>query len=104
MKTLLVLWFSAWFSSVTVTQYVDDMEALLRANRDAYLAGPHTPESRDVAIAYFDRQWASLKTSQACGNRLLGASGDRCLADRSRNGRWPWETYYRDPILNAPLR
>ena len=104
MKTLLVLWFSAWFSNITVTQYVDDMEPLLRANRDAYLAGQRTAGQRDAAVAYFDRQWASLKSSQGCGSRLLGSAGQHCISDRSRNGNWPWETYYRDPILNAPAR
>lgn len=47
MKTLLLLWFSAWFSNITVAQYVDDIEPLLRANRDAYLGGPHTVQRRD---------------------------------------------------------
>ena len=104
MKALLVLWFSAWFSNVTVGQYVDDLEPLLRANRDAYLSGPHTVARRDEAIVYFDQQWAWLKSSQACGNRLLGAAGQRCISERSRSGTWPWEGYYRDPIVNTPIR
>ena len=104
MKTLLLLWFSAWFSNITVAQYVDDIEPLLRANRDAYLGGPHTVQRRDAAIVYFDQEWAWLNSSQACGNRLLGSAGRRCIAERSRTGTWPWETYYRDPIVNAAVR
>jgi hypothetical protein len=104
MKALLLLWFSAWFSNITVGQYVDDLEPLLRYNRDAYLGGQHTVQRRDAAILYFDQQWAWLKSSQACGNRLLGSSGQRCISDRSRNGSWSWETYYRDPIANTPAR
>jgi len=104
MKALLLLWFSAWFSNITVGQYVDDLEPLLRANRDVYLAGPHTLQRRDAAIVYFDQQWAWLKSSQACGNRLLGSTGQRCIGDRSRTGTWPWEAYYRDPIVDAAVR
>jgi hypothetical protein len=101
MKSLLVLWLSAWFSSVTVSQYVDDLEPLLRANRDVYLGGPHTAVRRDAALRYFDQQWTWLKSSQACGSHLLGTAGQRCIDDRSRTGHWSWEAYYRDPIMNA---
>ena len=101
MKSLLLLWFSAWFSNVTVTDYVDSIEPLLRQHRDAYLAGPHTTDRRDAALLYFDQQWAWLKSPQGCGARLLGSSGQRCLQERSRSGIWPWEAYYRDPIVSA---
>jgi hypothetical protein len=104
MKALLLLWFSAWFSNVTVTQYVDDIEARLRANRDTYLSGAHTIGRRDEAVQYFDQQWTRLKTSEGCGSRLLGSAGKRCLDERSRNGSWPWETYYRDPITETPAK
>jgi hypothetical protein len=102
MKSVLVLWLSAWFSSVTVTQYVDDLEPLLRVNRDAYLGGPHTVQRRDAALQFFDQKWAWLKSSDGCGSRLLGSAGQRCLDDRSRAGSWSWEQYYRDPIANTP--
>lgn len=101
MKSLLLLWVSAMYSSLTVTQYVDDLEPLLRANRDAYLAGPHTPGRQIDALRYFDQQWAWLHSSQGCGSRLLGSAGERCRSERARNGHWPWETYYRDPIANT---
>ena len=100
MKSVLILWRSAFFSSATVGQYVDSLEPLLAANRDAYLAGPHTPQRQQAAIQYFDQQWAWLKSSAACGDRLLGDASRRCIEDRSRSGPWPWERYYRDPILN----
>jgi hypothetical protein len=104
MKSILVLWLSAWFSNMTVSQYVDDLEPMLRANRDAYLSGPHTLQRRDGAVVYFDQQWTWLKSSQACGSHLLiGRAGQSCIQDRSRAGQWPWEVYYRDAILAAPL-
>lgn len=104
MKAILVLWFSACYSNITVSQYVDDMEPLLQYNRETYLAGPHTLSRRDTAILYFDQQFAWLKSSAACGNKLLGASGKKCISERTRDGVWPWETYYRDPIVNTPLQ
>jgi hypothetical protein len=99
MRSLVLYWFSMWYASYTTADYVDTMEELLRANREAYLAGPQTFARRDAALAYFDQQWRWLKSSQGCGNKMLGGAGARCIADRQRNGRWPWETYYRDPIV-----
>jgi hypothetical protein len=104
MKALLLLWLSAWFSNVTVTQCVDDLESMLRANRDAYLSGAHTVARRDAAVRYFDQQWAWLKSSQGCGSRLLASAGQRCVQNAPRDGQWPWETYYRDPITDTPAR
>jgi hypothetical protein len=103
MKSILILWLSAWFSNVTASQYADDAEQVMRANRDTYLSGPHTLQRRDAALVYFDQQWTWLLSSQACGSHLLGGAGQSCIADRSRSGKWPWESYYRDPIASAPL-
>jgi hypothetical protein len=101
MKSVLLLLLSAWFSNVTVTEYVDALEPTLAANRDSYLAGARTPAQQQAALQYFDRQWAWLKSSNGCGSRLLGSAGTACIADRSRAGAWPWEAYYRDPIANG---
>jgi hypothetical protein len=103
MKSVLLLLLGAWFSNVTVTEYVDGVEPLLAANRDAYLSGPLTAARQQAALQYFDQQWMWLKSSQACGSRLLGSAGTACIADRSRDGRWPWEAYYRDPIVMGHL-
>jgi hypothetical protein len=104
MRTVLLLFLSAWYGNYTVTQIVDDMEPRLRANRDAFLAGPHTLARAEVALAYFDQQWTWLQSADACGSKLLRQAGARCLADRSRSGQWPWEVYYRDPIVNSNPR
>lgn len=103
MRTILMLWLAAQYASVTTTEYVDSIEPLLRANRDSFLSGPLTPQRQATALAYFDQQWAYLKSPAACGESLLKDSGKRCLADRSRTGPWPWEVYYRDPIVLAPV-
>jgi hypothetical protein len=99
MKSVLLLLLSAWYSKDTVTDFVNIVEPLLAANRDAYLAGAHTTDRQQAALLYFDQHWAWLQSSQACGSRTLGNAGTACLADRSRNGPWPWEAYYRDPIV-----
>jgi len=101
MRSVLLLFLSGWFSSLTTSQFVDDLEPLLRANRDQYLGGPHTADRQRAALAYFDQQWAWLHSSQACGSRMLGSAGTRCLGDRHRKGDWPWEMWYRDPIADA---
>lgn len=92
-----------WYANYTTTDYVDSLEALLRANRDNYLSGAHTAARRIAALTYFDQQWRWLQSSQGCGNKLLGAAGTRCVAQRQRDGLWPWESYYRDPIMTGEM-
>jgi len=94
----------AWYSNATVTQYVDDLEPLLAANRDAYVSGPHTVQRQQAALQYFDQNWAWLKSSAACGSKLPRQAGQSCISDRSRPGLWSWETYYRDPIAATPTK
>jgi len=88
------------YSNITATQYVDEMEPLLAANRTAYLLGQHTDERKAEALRFFDQHWRQLKSSEACGSKLLGGAGVACVADRADGGRFPWSTYYRDPITN----
>ena len=103
MRSLILYWFSMWYANYTTSDYVDSLEALLQANRDNYLSGPRTAARRDAALAYFDQQWRWLRSSQGCGNRMLGGAGVRCLAERQRDGAWPWESYYRDPIVTGRM-
>lgn len=99
---------AAWFNrkgpqqKVASTQIVDELEKQLAANRDAYLAGPRTYDRQLVAIENFNRGWEWLHSAEACGSPALGKPGERCLSDRERSGRWPWEVYYLDPIANDP--
>ena len=101
MRSVLLLFLSSWFSSQTTAQFVDDIEPLLRLNRDQYIGGPHTTQRQMAALAYFDQQWAWLHSSQACGSKMLRDAGTRCLEDRHRKGEWPWEVWYRDSIVAA---
>ncbi len=103
MRTLLFLWLSGQLASTSTSRYVNDLEPMLRQNRDVYLTGPHTPDRQAAALLYFDQWWAWLKSPAACGNVMLGSAGIVCIGDRSRGGMWPWETYYRDPIVAGRL-
>jgi hypothetical protein len=58
MKSVLLLLLSALYSKDTVTDFVNSVEPLLAANRDAYLAGAHTTDRQQAALQYFDQQWA----------------------------------------------
>lgn len=101
MRSVLLLFLSSWYSAQTATQFVDDIEPLLQMNRDRYISGPHTVDRQAAALAYFDHEWRWLHSSQACGSKMLKAAGTRCLEERHRNGQWPWEQWYRDPIEAA---
>ena len=54
MRSVLLLFLSGWFSSLTTVQFVDEFEPLLRANRDQYLGGPHTADRQRAALTYFE--------------------------------------------------
>ncbi len=101
MKSVLLLFLGAMYANVTATQCVDDIEPLLQMNRDNYLSSARTPDIQQAALQYFDQQFTWLKSSQACGSKLLGNAGVACIADRSRSGKWSWEQYYRDPIVTG---
>jgi hypothetical protein len=100
MKPLLHL-FMSMCSGRVATQFANEIEPRLRLNRDSYLAGPQTPTKQLAALHYFDVQWAAFQSSDQCGADALGDAGRRCLSDRSRDGTWPWELYYRDPIVTV---
>jgi hypothetical protein len=42
MKSVLILWLSAFYGNYTASQAVDTLEPLFQQNRDFYLSGPHT--------------------------------------------------------------
>ena len=73
------------FSSDPYTSTI--LEPLLAANRDNYLAGPHSLDRQQAALTYFDQQWAHLRSSAACGGATLGKAGRQCIADRSRTAQ-----------------
>ena len=103
MKSVPLLWLSAFYANNTASQAVDTLEPLLQQNRDAYFAGPRTLPRQAQALAYFDVQWAWLNSPAGCGDRLLGRAGTACLQERARTGKYPWEVWYRDTIVTNSL-
>jgi len=84
------------------TQIVNGLEPLLRANKDAYLSGPGTCADQAAALAAFDSAWQWLISPKGCGSGVFGSAGNACISDRGPGGKFPWFTWYRDPIANDP--
>src|SRR5262249_20085579 len=71
--------------------------------KDAYLSEPNpTCADQRAALDAYDGAWLWLQSPAACGNGAYGSAGNRCISDRAPNGKFPWKTYYRDPIANDP--
>lgn len=85
---------------IASTSVVNDLEPLLRANANAYAAGPGTCQDQAAALAAFDSAMQWLQSSQGCGNIQLGAPGQACINDRMPGGKWDWYAMYRNPIAN----
>lgn len=84
------------------TTIVNQLEPLLNANKNSYLAGPGTCADQAAALSAFDSAWAWLQSTQACGNPQLGTPGQNCINDRAPGGQWDWTAMYRTPITNDP--
>ena len=101
MHTLIFFLLHSITAQQASTAYVNMLEPLLQRNRDAYLSGPHTAGRRREALASFDSWWVWLHSPESCGNPMMDDAGTACLSERERSGQWPWEKYYRDPIIAA---
>lgn len=90
-------------SKSATTAIVNQLEEQLRNLRDVYLASvqPSCSDQR-AALNLYDQAWQWLQGPAACGEPGFGSAGDACIADRAPGGRWPWRSYYRDPIANDP--
>lgn len=92
-------------ADTATTAIVNQLADLLQKNLDAFKAGPRTCADKQAALAAYDAGWAWLISPQACGNPSAaiqaGGAGKRCVEDRQPGGRWPWQSYYRDPIANT---
>lgn len=84
------------------TQIVNGLEPLLNKNKEAYLAGPGTCPDQAAALAAFDSAWQWLISPKGCGSGIYGSAGNACISDRGPGGKFPWFTWYRDPIANDP--
>lgn len=68
----------------------------------AYQSEAPSCANQRAALDAYDQAWAWLQSPAACGNPGYGSAGNRCISDRAPGGKYPWQTYYRDPIANDP--
>jgi hypothetical protein len=92
------------------TQVVNEAEAKMKENLEAYMNGPRTISSQRQALANFDALWDYIV--RGC-TAVGGDPGRRCIEERQRGGSAPWcptgtgcdyFTLYRDPIAKDTPR
>lgn len=102
---------SLWMNSIQLshdadtatTTIVNGLASQLSNLVQAYLSQPNpTCADQRAALDAYDQAWQWLQSPQACGNPSYGSAGNRCISDRATGGKYPWATYYRDPIANDP--
>lgn len=84
---------------IVASDFANQAEVLLKQNLAAWNAEPHTVSNQQQALANYAALWNKLM--QLCGDPALGNAGKRCISDRERAGKFPWPTWYYDPIANA---
>lgn len=98
-----------WMSSIQTSHNADTATTLIvnglaqqLSNLDkAYLSEPNpTCADQRAALDAYDSAWLWLQSPAACGAPAYGQAGNACISDRAPGGKYPWETYYRDPIAN----
>jgi hypothetical protein len=83
---------------VQLTEAYDATERAFIQNRDNYLRGDATIARQRSALDFFDNSWKALY--QYSTSAAAGRQGAISWQERQRNGKWPWEERYRDPIAN----
>lgn len=82
---------------VELTHVYNDAADGLEENLARYLEEPASFQAQKERLAYFDNIWKYLHEIS-----LKTAQGIISWNERQRNGKWPWEKYFRDPIANDP--
>ena len=89
---------------VAATNIVNEVEPLLRRNRDAYLASNRTQSEQAQSMENFNSLWSIVVSK--CSDPALGSAGERCITERQEGARPPWGPnwfqLYFDPIRNDP--
>ena len=71
------------------------------ANWYAVPANQRTATLQAQALSVYDQLWQKL--IQLCSDKSLGSAGRNCISDRDVSNpsvKFPWATWYRDPIAN----
>ncbi len=102
---------SLWMNSIQQSHAADTDTTLIVNNLAqqlsnlvaAYQAEPNvTCADQRHALDAYDSAWTWLQSPAACGGHNYGSAGNRCISDRAPGGKFPWQTYYRDPIAHDP--
>lgn len=101
---------SVWMNSIQLSHNADTATTLIVNGLaqqlsnlvQAYMNDPPSCATQRAALDAYDQAWLWLQSPQACGNPNYGSAGNRCISDRAPGGKFPWQTYYRDPIANDP--
>jgi hypothetical protein len=100
-----------WLGSINASHMADTATTLivnglaqqLQNLLNAYMAEPNpTCADQRAALDAYDNAWMWLQSPQGCGAPNFGAAGNACISDRAPGGKYPWQSYYRDPIANDP--
>jgi len=101
----------AWMNSIQLSHDADTATTLIvnglaqqLSNLDSAYLSEQAPSCADqrAALDAYDQAWLWLQSPQACGNPSYGSAGNACITDRAPGGKYPWQTYYRDPIADDP--
>lgn len=119
--------FSGCGSTCTeATSIVNQVEPYLIQNNQLYFTNPNrTTADQQLAISTFQKIWATVTSSQGCGNPILGTAGQNCINERGPNATgctfgyttaneyppycsvpypvgvcWNWFLAYYTPIVN----
>lgn len=87
---------------VGATNIVNDVERKMQENLQAWQSSNKYASEQKIALDTYDALWDYLTSPDGCGNAALGQAGQLCISERSPEGKWPYKTYYRDPIANDP--
>lgn len=102
---------SLWMNSIQLSHNADTATTLIVNGLatqlsnlvNAYLAEPNVScADQRAALDAYDQAWLWLQSPVACGNPNFGQAGNACISDRAPGGKYPWQSYYRDPIANDP--
>lgn len=100
-----------WMNSIQTSHNADTATTLIvnglaqqLENLNAAYFAERNPTCADqrAALDAYDQAWSWLQSPAACGAASFGRAGNACISDRAPGGRFPWQSYYRDPIANDP--
>lgn len=91
------------YTKIDASNIVNQTAQLMQNNLSAWQALPVNLKVSGVQqffISNYVTLWNALV--QGCSNPQLGTSGQNCISEREPNGKYPFASYYLNPIQNDP--